>query len=374
MRGETAFVAWGSGSPFIQNSRNGLQHALVSIPLCVSGTRTTLIHLKRITPYAKKKDGSKRSKKKPSNTSKKGESGKRVDSNKPIEAISNQSIQSNQSNQSNQSTEELAFPGPIAPELLEVDGPIAPSEDSSPSAIVSADDDDEDASTLPVSNEALLKLPDLSSTTSGVRRKRKPRSSAKSTIGRQLGSGEEPSVEEVAAAASELSFDEVRDLTAAYQLGDEGRQKLIDQIEKEPDFVMKTKKKEYDLTSAIFGRGQPNKQGVYVLPYLQSAHLVLTGVAVLAAFVYYPGFPLTESSDEVRETIKKAIGITYAFNAFLGVFAYRSAERRGQPKLFWALKTLALGELAFGELRRNTNLVKDEVSALRRKEKRKERK
>lgn len=362
MHVETAFVTWGSGSPFIQNSRNGLQHALVSTPLCVSGAQKTLIHPTRIIPYAKKKDGSKRSKKKQSNTSKKAESEKRVDSNKSIEASSNQS------------TEELAFPGPIAPELLEVDGPIASPEESSPSAVVSAGDDDEDASTLPVSNEARLKLPDLSSTTSGVRRKRKPRSSTKSTIGRQLGSGEEPSVEEVAAAASEFSFDEVRDLTAAYQLGDEGRQKLIDQIEKEPDFVMKTKKMEYDLTSAIFGRGQPNKQGVYVLPYLQSAHLVLTGVAVLAAFVYYPGFPLTESSDEVREVIKKAIGITYAFNAFLGMFAYRSAERRGQPRLFWALKTLALGELAFGELRRNTTLVQDEVSALRRKEKRKEKK
>lgn len=357
----TAFATWATGPSFLSPSCNGSTRALVSIPLCSSGAKTALVHPTVITPYAKKKDGSRRSKRKSSNTSKKAEPVKRGEGSASIDAGSNQA------------EEETAFPGPIAPELLEVDGPIAPPGVDSPSGtVISAGDEEEtEDNVLPVSNEARLKLPDLSSTTSGVRRKRKPRTSTKSTSGLQLGSSAEPSVEEVAAAASEMSFDEVRDLTTAYQLGDEGRQKLIDEIEKEPDFVMKTKKKEYDLTSAIFGRGQPNKQGVYVLPYLQSAHLVLTGVAALAAFVYYPGFPLTESSEEVRDAIKKAIGITYAVNALLGVFAYRSAKRRGQPGLFWALKTLILGELAFGELRRNTGFVEVEASTPRRKEKRK---
>lgn len=362
MRGDVAFAAWTTTSPFSSCSCNGLKYSLVPAPLCVR-LKKAVGRPTVIAPFAKKKDGSKRSKKKSPNTSKNTGPRLKTDNAKiPPET------------RSKESAEEKNFPGPIAPEFLEADGPISPSSDDFPQAVESGGySDDTEEEELPVSNEARLKLPDLSSTTSGVRRKRKPRSFSKTTSGARLGSGEESSVEEVAAAASELSFDEVRNLTTAYQLGDEGRQQLIDEIEKEPDFVMKTKKKEYDLTSAIFGRGQPNKQGVYVLPYLQSAHLVLTGVAALVAFVYYPGFPLTESSDEVRDVIKKAIGVTYAFNAFLGVLAYKAAGLRGQPRLFWALKTLALGELAFGELRRNTSLLEDEASTLRRKEKRKRR-
>lgn len=307
---------------------------------------------KSVGPYAKKKDGSKRSKKRVPSQPNKKEPGK------------DSSFDLSRNTVPDLSSEARPAVGPIAPELLQADGPIAPPQDDPRIPIVSAgDDDDGDENTLPIADEARLRLPDLSSTTTGVRRKRKPLSSAKDKSVLKLGSGEEPSVEEVAEAASEFSFDEVRDLTTAYQLGDEGRQKLIDEIEKEPDFVMKTTKKNYDMTSAIFGRGQPNSQGVYVLPYLQSAHLVLTGIALLVAFVYYPGFPLTESTEEVRDIIKKGISITYAFNAFLAVLAYRSAGQRAQPPLFWALKTLVLGELAFGELRRNTSLAADEVGS-----------
>lgn len=145
----------------------------------------------------------------------------------------------------------------------------------------------------------------------------------------------------------------------AYRLGDDKRQDLIDELEKEPDFVMQSDSPggEYDITSAIFGLGRRNKQGVYVLPYLQSANLVLIAISSLVAFVYSPGFPLTEAPDNVRQIVKAALATVYVINAVLAVLAFKAAGKRAQPKWFWAAKTLLLGELAYGELRRNTSIV-----------------
>jgi len=42
---------------------------------------------------------------------------------------------------------------------------------------------------------------------------------------------------------------------------------------------------EYDLTAKIIGRGLPNKAGVYLLPYLQTGHMLLAGVLFLSALV-----------------------------------------------------------------------------------------
>ena len=52
----------------------------------------------------------------------------------------------------------------------------------------------------------------------------------------------------------------------------------------------------YDWTARLIGRGLPNKAGVYLLPYLQTGHMLLIGVLLLCSFVSYPGFPLTQVS------------------------------------------------------------------------------
>lgn len=115
---------------------------------------------------------------------------------------------------------------------------------------------------------------------------------------------------------------------------------------------------EYDLASAIIGTGRPNKQGIYLLPYLQSGHVLLLIVVLVCAFVYYPGFPLTELEENIREGLKKGLAATYVLNAALAVLAYRDAKKRGQPQLFWSLKTAFLGNLALRELRINAPLLK----------------
>lgn len=152
-----------------------------------------------------------------------------------------------------------------------------------------------------------------------------------------------------------LPTDKIRELTQAYRTGGKGADVLINEIEKDPDFMFQTGNPdgEYDLASAIIGTGSPNKQGVYVLPYLQSGHFLLLLTVLLCAFVYYPGFPLTELDDSLRNLLKAGLALTYAINAGLAVLAYKDAKKRGQPATFWAAKTAFLGNLAFNELRRN---------------------
>ena len=53
----------------------------------------------------------------------------------------------------------------------------------------------------------------------------------------------------------------------------------------------------YDATARLIGRGLPNKAGAYLLPYLQSGHMLLLGVLLLSSSISYPGFPLTEVRD-----------------------------------------------------------------------------
>lgn len=207
-----------------------------------------------------------------------------------------------------------------------------------------------------VQNIPKLTLPDINVTKTGIKRKRRPNTKTKIS---QKHSDEKP----VKKIEKDLSLKRIRELTRAYRLGSEGREELINELEKEPDFILQqaSAAEDYDLTSAIFGTGKPNKQGIYILPYLQSAHLVLLSIALLVAFVYYPGFPLTESTDEVRQTFKNSLVVVFIVNSILSVLAYKSAGKRDQPQLFWAIKTFILGDLAFGELRRNTKIISDET-------------
>ena len=63
----------------------------------------------------------------------------------------------------------------------------------------------------------------------------------------------------------------------------------------------------YDWTARFIGRGLPNKAGVYLLPYLQSGHMLLLGVLFLSSLISYPGFPLTE----VRRTARLHAGLLW---------------------------------------------------------------
>lgn len=264
-----------------------------------------------------------------------------------------------------------AFPGPFSPELLQLDDPVGPTDETGSASTGSQEDyEEEDTSeNLTVDDDSTLKLPDLSSRPA-IRRKRKPLSTAKQSKQQKSDVRKTSKNQDVpfdggeidSGDKSQFNFDRVRELATAYRLNDPGRQTLIDEIEKDPDFVFRTGQKnegEYDLTSAMFGTGKPNKQGVYVLPSLQSAHIVLLGISILTGFVYFPGFPLTESSDEVRLLIKTGLGIVLVVNSVLAYLAWKSATKRAQPPWFWAAKTLVLGELAFGELRRNTKILSE---------------
>lgn len=257
------------------------------------------------------------------------------------------------------------YPGPLAPELL-IDVDVQPVDQQTPEESVDVNAEIEVADNvsmpidapLPVADEVMLKLPDLGAVAGakGVKRKRKPRAvegEEEVTNGeRELGGDSE----------ERLPTDRIRELTAAYRSGGKEAGVLINEIEKDPDYMFKTANPdgEYDLASAIMGTGSPNKQGVYVLPYLQSGHMLLVLVVLLCTFVYYPGFPLTELDDSLRLLLKRGLALTYFVNAGLAVLAYKDANKRGQPAAFWALKTAFLGNIALSELRRNVPMEGDE--------------
>ncbi len=193
-----------------------------------------------------------------------------------------------------------------------------------------------------------LTLPDLPKpSTRGARRRRRkqPAASSAPTV--------DPMKEEEALPTSEIER-----LTQAYRKGGEAARELLSKIEVEPDYMFRSgqAKDEYELAAAIIGTGRPNKQGVFVQPYLQSSHIVLLGVILLGTFVYYPGFPLTSGSEELREMCRTGLAIVFSVNAALAVYAYGDARKRGQPSFFWAAKVALLGNIALQELRGNAPL------------------
>lgn len=107
---------------------------------------------------------------------------------------------------------------------------------------------------------------------------------------------------------------------------------------------------EYDATARLIGRGLPNKAGAYLLPYLQSGHMLLLGVLLLSSFVTYPGFPLTQVPDEYRNLLKEGLVLNYVFNLAAAFYSRGIAEKKEQPVLFWTVKVALLGGLALGEL------------------------
>ena len=210
---------------------------------------------------------------------------------------------------------------------------------------------------LPVPDEARLKLPSLEGAANAsrdARRRRRARadsssdsdggffSRSKSTLPGKAGKDVGP-----------LPSKEMQRLTAEYRAG--GDSELLERIESDPDYMFQTgsAEGEYELAAAIIGTGRPNREGIYVTPYLQSSHIILLGVILLGTFVYYPGFPLTEGSDELRDLLKKALAALYCVNLGLAVYAFKEAKRREQPPWFWFFKAALLGNIALQELRIN---------------------
>ena len=59
-----------------------------------------------------------------------------------------------------------------------------------------------------------------------------------------------------------------------------------DQID---DRVERSDEAAYDFTARVLGRGTASQGGAYILPYLQSGHMLLLGVLLLASSISYPG-------------------------------------------------------------------------------------
>lgn len=218
---------------------------------------------------------------------------------------------------------------------------------------------------LPITNESTLRLPDIK--TNSVRQNRRDR------LKRKAEKRKENETDSPLVSKKTMPTKEIQKLARGYRRGGEEAEELITEIEKNPDFMFQTGNatNEYDFTSALIGSGAPNKQGFYVLPYLQSGHLLLLGIISLAAFIYYPGFPLTEASDTVRENLRRGLILVSLFNSALAVVSFKTAQERKQPATFWAVKTLFLGNLALNELRKNVPTVQAEGIKSSRKKSRK---
>lgn len=275
------------------------------------------------------------------------------------------------------SESENFFPGPVAPQFL-TDGPIQQGASLDPPELQTDEASSDGAeqvkegeerreidaeSSIPIASESRIKLPELVGS-KGVKRKRKPRRTAESNDASAVPEADafEDDIGVGRQTRKPLPTDKIRELTAAYRSGGDEPDVLLDEIEKDPDFMFQTgnPEGEYDLASAIIGTGRPNKQGLYVLPYLQSGHILLLLIVLLCTFVYYPGFPLTELDDSIRTWLQRGLALTYTFNAGLGVLAFQEAKKRGQPATFWGFKTAFLGNLALSELRNNAPLQKSE--------------
>lgn len=213
--------------------------------------------------------------------------------------------------------------------------------------------------TLQMPNESRLQLPDLPSGARGVRRRRR-RKLAEAAAAAETENGEE---------VKALPLSEIERLTVAYRAGGDKARELVSKIEVEPNFMFRDGQAdgEYELAAAIIGTGKANKQGLYVLPYLQSSHMLLLSVILLGTFVYYPGFPLTEGSDELRGLCRLGLALTYTVNFGLAVYSFAEAKRRKQPPSFWFFKVALLGNIALQELRSNAPLDTEVSKSVKRK-------
>lgn len=236
----------------------------------------------------------------------------------------------------------------------------------------------DDEETLEITNKAKLRLPDAPAAIVGdsTRRRRRRKQSAVDND-QEVAQDDRDAEVGVDMSPDQQREEEIQKLTEEFRKGNpELSDDLKREIEKDPDFLLQAGKAvgKYDLTAALIGVGKPNKQGIYVLPYLQSGHVLLLLVVLLGAFVYYPGFPLTELDESVAEMLRRGLAATFTVNSFFAVFAYSEAKKRDQPQLFWALKTALLGWLALTELRNNAATAAEMEMTSRKKKKGKKQK
>jgi len=119
----------------------------------------------------------------------------------------------------------------------------------------------------------------------------------------------------------------------------------FDSIDERP-----TDEPRYDWTARVIGRGLPDKTGAYLLPYLQSGHMLLLGVLFLCSLVSYPGFPLTELPEEYQGLLLQGIGFTFVVNLACAVYSRGIAAAKEEPVNFWFGKVFLFGGLALAEL------------------------
>ncbi|KAL7517240.1 hypothetical protein ACHAWX_002175 [Stephanocyclus meneghinianus] len=106
---------------------------------------------------------------------------------------------------------------------------------------------------------------------------------------------------------------------------------------------------EVDVISALLGDVETSFLGIGSGP-LQVGHFIGALGVVLMAFIEYPGFPLTNLPDPLRGALQGGLGTIYLINAVLAVFAAMSAPSRKQPSVLWAVKTFAVGGIAYDQL------------------------
>lgn len=156
--------------------------------------------------------------------------------------------------------------------------------------------------------------------------------------------------------ASSLVEDSIKTLTENFK---KRRDEFVQNLERDPNYGLKRLDEDnsYDWAAALIGKGSASKKGFFMLPYLQSGHIVCLAVVLLCTFVYYPGFYLTELPESTRQVLRKALAITFFVNGILAAFAGWEAKRRNQPIVLWITKCMLLGGLALNELQQNVPLT-----------------
>jgi len=125
---------------------------------------------------------------------------------------------------------------------------------------------------------------------------------------------------------------------------------LDPQADADPDLF---KKPDVDVFANSLGENAAKFFGIDSA-YLQIGHVALVLTLVLAAFVYEPNFPLTAAPVEYRDFLKQGLAVIYFINVAVAVLAFQEAGSRGQPRVFWALKSLLIGGVALNQLRTGT--------------------
>lgn len=116
----------------------------------------------------------------------------------------------------------------------------------------------------------------------------------------------------------------------------------------------------YDLLDKILGKGVANKADAFYLPYLQTGHVFMLLVLLLACSVTYPGFPLTQVPADYRELLQQGLAVTFVVNTGCAWYSRGVAAKKRESVWFWMVKCFLLGGLALGEL---VNAVPDPAKA-----------